>query len=274
MKEFRKTESSLFVCEECGKLCGDKKYLSKHVKIYHDLKEYYNKWLKEDGEGNCKICGKECEFIGFSRNNGYKPYCSKSCINKGRYIGTCLGNKKLYGVKNPFQRKDIKEKIKQINLKKYGVEYPAQSEICKNKQKQTFLKKYGVEHNMHDQDVFNKQQMSAFKAKYYKDTNICYRGSYELDFLEKIYTVYPDIKNGSTIKYNFENKSRIYFPDFYIPSLNLIIECKSTYYYDKFKKQCDAKKKAAIASGFRYFIVFDKDYNKLNLFLNSLYVSI
>jgi hypothetical protein len=270
MREFRKTKDGLFICEECGSLCVSKSSLSAHVKIHNVHKKiYYDKWLKENDEGLCKICKNKTEFVGFARSNGYKPYCSKECINKGRYMQTCIGNKKLYGVENSFQREDVKQYIKEICLKKYGVEYTQQSLDTKNKIKQTCIKKYGVEHNMQNREIFEKQQMSAFKAKKYKNTSIYYRGSYELNLLEQYYNNYPEIQNGPTIKYAFKNKQHFYFSDFYIASLNLIIEVKSSYYYNKYKDLCEAKQKATITNGFNYIIVKNKDYNELNLFLKS-----
>ena len=35
-----------------------------------------------------------------------------------------LTNLKKFGVKNPFQSEDVKNKIKQTNLKRYGVDHP------------------------------------------------------------------------------------------------------------------------------------------------------
>jgi hypothetical protein len=265
MKEFRKSQEGLFICEECGKLCGDKKYLSKHVSLYHNKKEYYDKWLLEKGEGKCKICNNETKFIGFARNNGYESYCCKKCIDRGRYIQTCLGNEKLYGVKNPYQRDDVKEKIKQTTKERYGDE----NYRNRDKIKQTWLEKYGVEHNMQNKKTFEKQQQSGFLAKKYNDTNIIYRGTYEFDFLDKYLSLYPDIMNAKPIKYFFKEKQHYYFPDFFIPSLNLIIEIKASYYYNKFKKYCETKEKSTIANGFNYIIIIDKNYKEFNLFLKS-----
>ena len=60
MKQFRKNKKGLFICEECGGVCIKKEGLSKHISNNHSTKkEYYDKWLKEDGEGMCKICNKE-----------------------------------------------------------------------------------------------------------------------------------------------------------------------------------------------------------------------
>ncbi len=100
----------------------------------------------------------------------------------------------------------------------------------------------------------------------YKNTDIWYQGSYELDFLERYLDKY-DIQNAKPIKYFHKNKQHVYHPDFYIPLLNLIIECKSTYYYEKNKLIDNAKKKATIANGFNYVMILDKNYNDFNSFL-------
>jgi len=102
---------------------------------------------------------------------------------------------------------------------------------------------------------------NGFISKKYKNTNIWYQGSYELNFLENYYNIFPNIKRGPTIKYFFKNKNRIYFPDFYIASLNLIIEIKSSYWYKVHKESILKKEKATIANGFNYIIIIDKDYN-------------
>ncbi|MGI0075872.1 MAG: DUF7487 domain-containing protein [Nitrosopumilaceae archaeon] len=51
-----------------------------------------------------------------------------------------------YGVENPSQSEEIKQKKKQIWLHKYGVENPSQSEEIKQKKKQTSVENYGVEY--------------------------------------------------------------------------------------------------------------------------------
>lgn len=51
--------------------------------------------------------------------------------------------KKKYGVDNIFQSKEIKVKIKQINLEKYGVENPQQNKGIRLKTESTNLERYG-----------------------------------------------------------------------------------------------------------------------------------
>lgn len=100
-------------------------------------------------------------------------------------------------------------------------------------------------------------QKSGFRAKKYK--KVYYRGSYELDFLEKFYDKI-DIENGPAIPYLFEGKTKVYHSDFYIPSRNLVIEIKSKYYYNRFKEQNKIKKKSVKNRGYNYILILDKDY--------------
>jgi len=300
MKKFRKNKQNLFVCEECERTFKAYQGLRTHIRHSHknlSQKNYYDKHLKEVSDDKCKICNNETLFIGLY--DGYKNCCSKECSNKYRFIKSKEQVYKLYNVENQFQRTEIKNKCKQAHLRILGVEYPRQSQeiidktkrIClekygdenytnTEKRKETCLekygydtvlrdsvkmraaimKKYGVENVMHYPEIFQKQQMSAFKAKTYKNTTIYYRGSYELDFLEKYYNKYSDIKNGPSIKYKYKLKNRIYHTDFYIPSKNLIVEIKSSYYYNKYKEMCITKETAVIKSGYKYLLILDKNY--------------
>jgi hypothetical protein len=306
VKQFRKNKENLFVCEECGNLCKDKTVLSIHNSKIHKLnpKEYFDKWIKEENEGKCKICNKETDFIG--RGQGYKNCCCKQHGYDWNHIQINKIIKEKYGITNIFQSKKIKikikktkkeaygneyyfnpEKIKQTNLIKYGVEYstqsknnkeksiktfiekygvenPYQSEKIKEKIHQTNLEKYGVKNPMQNKDIFDKAQKSAFYLKQFKDTNIYYRGSYEFNFLEKYFPLFPDIINAKSIKYIFENKDLYYFPDFYIPFLNLIIEIKNSYLAKKDRDRIDIKEKATITNGFNYILIIDKDYSNFN----------
>ena len=69
--------------------------------------------------------------------------------------------------------------------------------------------------------------LSLTKQKY---NHLTYQGTFELDFINKYYNKI-NIQNGMTIKYD-ENK--VYYPDFFIPELNLIVEIKSDYFYKKY----------------------------------------
>jgi len=280
-------------CQECNKEVKNIKALTTHIQFKHDNKQqyYYDKWLKSEiDEGKCKVCDKLTKFDSMQ---GYQKYCGKECMKKDYSIQKTKNNPmhsitakqnlrntnlKKYNVSQNTKRPEIKEQIKQTCLLLYGVENVSQNEIIKNKalksRENTCMAKFGVKSYLSVDYVKEKIQNSIlknnnllprFKFTKYKNTKLWCQGTYELDFLEKYYDKYPDIKRGPTIKYNFNEISRLYFPDFYIPSLNLIIECKNSYLAKKDKEQINAKEKAAIANGFNYVIIIDKNYTKFEL---------
>jgi hypothetical protein len=64
-------------------------------------------------------------------------------------------------------------------------------------------------------------------------------------------------------------KYKHYYPDFYIPKYNLVIEIKSTYTYNLLKKLNDKKIKKTIESGYNVFMIKDKNYHSFNIFLKE-----
>jgi endogenous inhibitor of DNA gyrase (YacG/DUF329 family) len=291
------------ICKECNKVLNSFKGLTTHIQFNHNKKDYYDKYMKKEGEGFCKICNKPTEFDSVGK--GYHIFCSKECqiidIGKNntemfKLIGEQITQKKeqtnmeRYGVKNNTQRKEIMDQIKKTNLILYnvenvinnqeifnkakkkreetcfnqnGVKHYFQVDSVKEKIRKTCIKVYGVGSASQNKEVHDKQQKNSCWSRKYKNTNINYRASYELDFLEKYYNVYPNIKNGPRIKYLLENKEHYYFPDFYIPSLNLIIEIKNSYLAKKHKETIEAKRKATISNGFNYIMIVDKNYSEI-----------
>ena len=270
MKQFRKNINEHFICEECGlttkKRCG----LSKHINVSHDgVKAYFDKWIKDDGEDKCKICGKETLYRNFK--SGYKCACSIECENLYKDKQTKTVCIKKYGVKSPLMNIKSKEKQQETMISKWGVFNPGQSDELNLKKKNTFLARYGCENPLQIPEIFYKTQISGYKCKKFRNTEIYYRGSYELDFLEKFYDKFLDIQNGQSIKYLFEGKQH-YYPDFFIPSLNLIVECKNSYLAEKDKKRIEEKKKATIANGFQYIMFVNKNYLEFNFHTDTIFV--
>lgn len=260
MKEFRKNEQGLFVCEECDLVFKNIQSLSKHISLYHykNKKIYYDKYVKEEGDDKCKICGKITKFIGFY---GYKNCCSKKCTNKYAHENSKIEMYKKYGCSYPLQSTLIQNNMKNTIKEKYGTDWFVTSKeytrVMKNK--------YGVENTLQNYELFNKgfkkRIASGLKIKQFNDTEILYQGSYELDFLEKFYSKII-IKQANTIKYEFNNKIKFYHPDFYIPSLNLIVEIKNSYLLKRDNDKILAKEKATVDNGFKYLIIVDKNYSE------------
>ena len=195
----------------------------------------------------CKICNKE-----FKNISGLSIHLSKS--------------HKIILPKNYYdiwikQNEDGKCQICHKETQ-YGVEYNFQREKFKKKYNKICLEKYGVENASQNIDIYNKGLKTRRLIHKYKDTNLTYQGSYELDFLEKNYIKFPDIKRGPSIKYKVNGRNKVYHPDFYIPSQNLIIEIKSSYILT-LDENFEAKKEATISSGFNYLMILDKNYSEL-----------
>lgn len=221
-----------------------------------------------------KIKGKHLENLGVD-------HPSKSEIIKLKKIETCnnnlgvdypmqselvtfkrdINNIEKYGYVSYTNTDEYKNKVINTNLIKYGCEWYMSSNDFKYKSKIKNIDKYGTEHPMQNEIVFKKQQQSGFSAKIYN--NLHYRGSYELHFLEFCEENNIYVENGPSIKLKFNDKDKVYFPDFYIPSHNLICEIKSEYYYNKDLDLNLAKKDACLLQGYSFLFIIDKNYKEL-----------
>jgi hypothetical protein len=282
------------ICKECNLICKSFKGLQIHIRKKHnaDYKKYFDKWLKNDQDGKCKICSNNTDFLNFAY--GYKNCCSEKCSHLYIYKKTKESNLKKYGVECLFSLNTVKDKIKKTNLKKYGNSNINKVKSIREKIENTCLKKYGVKHNFLRKEfdkerkktclknlgceypsqsykIFEKIQKSGLKYNLFKNTDLYYQGSYELDFLEKYYDKYPDIQRGPTLKYIYNNKIHYYHSDFYIPSLNLIIECKNKFLEKRDKKIIEEKENSVIKNGYKFMIIIEKDYTNINKFLKENY---
>jgi len=247
MKAFKKNKEGYFICEECGKSYELLSSLMCHVGHSHNGKmDYYNKWIIEEKDGKCKVCGKETILHGST----FLEFCSHSCSSKY--------NKERYGT--PFSDPKTHEKSKQTNLKRYGVEHNMQRKEVRETFKNTCLKKYGVEAPAQNKEIFEKGLKT--RRQIYKFKNLTYQGSYELDFLKKFYDKI-DIENGPSVPYLFKKQNKVYHSDFFIPSLNLIVEIKSDYILT-LDIEINEKRKSCLNLGYNYILIVNKDYEKIN----------
>lgn len=68
------------ICQICKREFNNISGLSRHIKPSHRIssKDYYDNYLKENGEGDCLNCGIPTSFRDIGKN-GYRKYCSKKC---------------------------------------------------------------------------------------------------------------------------------------------------------------------------------------------------
>lgn len=154
------------------------------------------------------------------------------------------------GVDYPFQSNETHKKIKAGNSKKYGNEVFIASDTGKKR----MMELYGVEHAMHYPEFVSKAHQTAFSSKDYTfpSGNVVRVQGYEpfaLDELLKQGIREKDILTGAenvpVINYAFGGKQRMYYPDIYIKSKDLLIEVKSLYTYNRDYGQNQAKFAAA-----------------------------
>jgi len=181
---------------------------------------------------------------------------------------------RLYGSNYFGHSSQMKDKMKE----RYGAEYYVQSNDCKDKMKERYgaeyyilskhykslmLSRYGVKHPMQSAEILSRAIASGYKSKDY-----CFSSGriervqgyepYCLSFLLREENIQEDdIVVGSLnvpkIPYMnpYTSRKSYYFPDIFIPSLNLLIEVKSPYTYHLEVEKNEAKFQACLEANYR-----------------------
>lgn len=116
-------------------------------------------------------------------------------------------------------------------------------------------------------------QNHLYTIKKYKDTNILYQSNLEKDFLNFCFNNNINVINGPEIPYIFNNKSKIYVSDFYLPDYKYIVEIKAThrFYYNDIKSgKQQAKNFAAEEYAKQNNLKFKFVLDDISKFCNSL----
>lgn len=176
-----------------------------------------------------------------------------------------------FGVEVPYHSDELKQRGKDTCLKVYGVENALQSPAVRQKGIDTNIKKYGVEYRCQDKEYQEHLQQKSKHYKTYKmpSGEIRKVQGYEpfaLNDLLKTYTeeqIITSRKYVPRISYKSKDKIKYYFPDIYIPSINMIIEVKSSWTYTCKTSNIQEKKDAVKEAGYKYEIwVYDAKGNK------------
>lgn len=286
------------ICDKCGK---EKKMMYKTYNVsvgdtYYCIKcskEKKNKTMKEkygfEHALQCKEFKKKCQETWLDnygvnhpmkdenvRNSQHKTMldlygtehalCNEDILNK-------MLNKQLekYGMLF-FKSDEFKEKNEITCLEKYNVKSILLNEDIKLKRDNTMLEKYGVLYSGQNKEILEKILKSSKKINKYKDTELYYQGSYEKDFLEfcENLNILDKIKRGFTIKYEMEGEILIYFPDFFIEEINLIVEIKSSYWYKVHEKRNIQKEINCKELNYEYVMIMDKNYSEFIKLIKSL----
>lgn len=247
--------------KNCSRSCANSHSFTKErrEKISKGVSSYFK--AKPKKERFCKYCGSKIEDT------------STVCKNCLRYTPNL----------NLFKKLNIKEKSLTIAakkaleiLKKEYFENKLTCDMIYDKYKIRsntlffFFKKHDINLRSYSESSMtsieeNRINYSQWKNKKFKmewhttwyGEKVFLRSSYEILLASKLddsqiyYTV-----ESLRIKYTAEDGTRhLYIPDFYIPSLNLIIETKSSYFYESQKENNLLKMRAAIDEGYLYTLL-------------------
>ena len=170
--------------------------------------------------------------VNFHHSAKYRVFCTISCqasFNSSKRSSTY---KSKTGYDHPHHNPLVKTQMKQNSLEKYGTEHPSQSQHSKDKTKETKLERYGVRN-------FAQTGLAPTGYQWYEyvlpSGKIIKCQGYENRYIPILIRKYGEDNiefeksKIPKIKYTMESKTHMYFPDFYIPEDNLVIEIKSEY---------------------------------------------
>ena len=222
--------------------------------LYTDLQKTFT-------DKGCELLTQPQEYKNNKQLLSYKCICGE--------IGTIVYNDLKRG------RLCINCKLtraKDTSFDKYGFDNPSKSDEIKQKIVNTNMERHGVAYAMQSPELFRKAQQSSFQRRKYvspygKEFMVM---GYEDVFLEEFFKEYQntvEIYGGEdidipVIDYEFNGKNHKYYPDFYIPELNELIEIKSIYLYEKDTDEILAKAEAS-AKTYKYRLVVYKNRREL-----------
>lgn len=139
------------------------------------------------------------------------------------------------------------------------------------------MKKFGVSNAMQHPDVFEKSNLNRYKYKTCIINEVAFDRlqGYEEQGIRYLLENYPDItihdiKAGRCqelpkIKYQYDVE-RLYFPDVYIPKLNLLVEVKCEYTFNDKLEMNLVKQKASFDAGYKHLIIVFSNDGKTHLY--------
>ena len=191
------------------------------------------------------------------RNYGVK------CPNSLKWVQTKIKNSKLKRYGNPNFVNP--EKARKTNRIKYGCDHPFQNPEVWDKVIRFYQINFGVTHNMHVPEIAEKC-LGWHKNSWHEYTlpsgEIIKLQGYEpkaLDYLLTKYNeneiLYKKSEMPTLFYIGEDNKTHRYYPDFYIPKDNLIIEVKSWFTYTNNLISNLLKEDGVLGNNYKYKIM-------------------
>jgi hypothetical protein len=296
----------MFICPICQKESKNSLGVIHHIHKKHRIKNPKDVLFDAypDLFRNCLFCNKKIKhYISDSQS---RKCCNSDCFKSWRISRKQSQETINKRIQNTDQNKK-EQKRQQTMLTKYGALYNASNpeETAKKISKYHLGRKHSKEHHEKviqtkrkngtlkhtletknkirqnilktvnspdfDRSKFLNRKINDYKQGMYK--GLYCRSSYEkkfVDFCEKYdIMVVPAEHNGFAVKYTSQDgKQKTYFPDFYLPDFDLVIEIKplSMYDYgDNSIKFLEAKKK------FRFEVLTEEEFILDEKNWNSLY---
>lgn len=260
-------------CKVTNKTFNSARGFLNHLRTLNlSSKEYYDKFFRKSDEGIC-YCGNLTKYRGFS----YNEYCSAKCATKSEKHRKCISERFL---RNPKALVSFREKKKSLTID-YNKSIEKRRKTISEK-----CKKLGISqeeyYSQHSKNAFNgissekitERTLKAMKTKEKNGTLESRSGYKKYPFFDEFVSLqgYEPIVLDSLLKdFNFGKdeimigkskipiikygNNRLYFPDFYLPKQNLLIEVKSTYTFEQHKENVFDKCSASLKSGYSIALV-------------------
>lgn len=251
-------------CKITGKTFSSARGFLNHLRtLKMTSKEYYDKFHKTDDEGIC-YCGNPTSYHGFR----YKKYCSDVCackseehrkivsqrfINNPQALETFRLSRKDVDTNIVKRKETIRMKCERLGISEQGY-YSNHSKLAFSNMTQEQIDCRTLKAMETKSMSGNFGGRSGYKLYPFFDETLSLQG-YEPVVLDCLIDDFAlgkeDIISGKSdipvIKYD---DNRMYFPDFYLPNYNLLIEVKSEYTYNLHKETVHKKCQASIDSGY------------------------
>lgn len=182
---------------------------------------FYNKFYLM----KCEWC--ETEVVSFNWfTRGYFRFCCPKCAS----YKSNIKRKETYDKKSEEEKQKVRDKQRKSHLSKTENEQQETME----RRKKTNIEKFGVDNPSKNSEMMNEIIKRRFKLKEYKlpSGKVINLQGYEpqaLDMLLEIYEekdIWYEVLNMPEIWYKLNDIWHRYYPDFYIPKDNLIVEVK------------------------------------------------
>ena len=281
-------------CIECFKDCKNSLSLANHIVGVHKIssKNYYDKHIKKEKDGLCKNCNKNTKY--YSVKSGYAEYCSKSCLiskrnkenwkNEEYRQSMTEHNKNISKERSKNEnfinfRKDLMKKMwKNETYRKIFSKNSITSEEISKRNKENW-KNETYRKNISDktkEQWKNEEYREYMETKtsrgisgIFKESGIYFASSYEAVVIYQLRFLknknLQRCPNSLSIKYTgLDQKEHTYYPDFYIPEDNLVIEVKPEY---KLKDELVILKikiasEYLLSKGIKYAVLTEKEIFK------------